>query len=97
MAACNLCGEGPITWARTEGGKGMPVWSRPDPRGTAWWVDTPDGRRLRVASAAHPKPAGERMFRPHFLDCEVHAAKKRLEQAIKRAAKAKADKATEEE
>lgn len=87
MPKCNLCGEGPITWARTEAGKGMPVWSRPDPRGTGWYVGTGKERRLRVASAAHPRPDTGPFYRPHFLDCAVYAAKKRLEARLKAAMK----------
>lgn len=82
MASCDLCGLGPITWTRTEAGKGMPINSRPDPNGTAWFVQTPEGRRLRVASKKNPKPddgGATKFYRPHFLTCEVYAAKKRLE------------------
>lgn len=85
MPQCSLCLEGPISWAMTEkSDKRVPINSRPNPNGTAWWVNTEKGRRLRVASKEHPKPDdGTPLYRLHFLDCKVHAAKKRLEAQFK--------------
>lgn len=81
-AKCNLCGD-PIFWAKTKNKSGksssMPLNAEPDPTGNAWFEDG----LVVIASNDRPKPRGVRAFRPHFIDCKVYVAKKKLERALK--------------
>lgn len=68
---CSRC-QAPIVWARTDGGKAMPVDLLEDLAGNVGiFVDGAGTVRARVITSERPVEPHERLHVPHFATCGV--------------------------
>lgn len=76
-AFCDSC-EAPLIFARTQGGKQMPLNAKPDPTGNvAAYQDHLGVWHARVLGKAQEPAAHEKRYLPHFATCTDPAAHRR--------------------
>jgi len=68
IVPCGKCGA-PVTWARTESDRAMPLDVDSNPFGNVVILATQRGLRAHVLKAGDPAPSVEERRMPHFATC----------------------------